>query len=74
MTKTLWENRAPTPEELAQQAEAHYQERLLLWQDEVSAAIASSEARRAFDWGEMTLTAYRDAVQNIAAGITKPVR
>ena len=64
----------PTPEEIEAQREAEYQERLEAWQASVTAAIYASDAKRALDWGGMTLTAYRAAAQDIRNSMPMPER
>jgi hypothetical protein len=74
MTKILWENRAPTADEIASAREAEYQAAVAEREAAVDAAIQASAAYRMFIRGEMTLTAYRDAVSEIGDAFPMPVR
>lgn len=64
----------PTPEEIAAKAEEDYQAALAAREEQIDAAILASPAYRQFLRGQMTLTAYRDAVADIAASFPMPER
>lgn len=64
----------PTAEELAEAANQEHQAALADREAAIDAAVLASDAYRQFLRGEMTLTAYRDAASDIAAGVPMPGR